>query len=831
MPQDKNQPTTTNFPNVYTAEQAASLIARYQSVRQPHPFDGRCPYVGAAPFREADARLYFGHENQLEALLDLIEQGERFICIHGPAKSGKTSLIQAGLTFALRNGAIMDSNAWPLQAFTPGDAPMRRLTDAGANLIERAGLNRGIADALRRHGLASPDDMRDLVDALLGADARRRVVLIIDQLEEVFAADESERRAFIGLIAQLAKNPPARLILILAMRSEFLDQLSRYPELHKPFIAHSVELPLMEPSELARAIVLPALETGVTIEPALVARLVNDVYGAPDMLPSLQKVLRDLFMAIPVKRGAQKTLLLADYIDFGPLREREGDRPPVASAKEATSVRRPLREALGEQRAVSHFARQEARLRLMKTVTAIAVVFGVLAAAFGAFGLVQRVQFGQQAEAAATAEAIAQAEAVRAVQTADAAGFAQATAEAQATRAEAERQSAVTTRAAAEAAATQSAVARQLAEDERATAVALATSVANREQNAVMMEATISAMATQSSAQARDALAAKATAEVNLLTTRSRELAAVALNQLTDNPQLALLIAIEAGQAAPTSQAEDALRLSMARAFPDDGAFRHPAAVADARFSSDGEYLLTAGRDGVARLWDIASGKVITAFRGHLGQVTRVAFSPTGRQIATTSTDQTARLWNLDTGRTIAALAAHTGVVNDAAFSPDGALLVTGGADRTLRVWDLASGVLLTASIRLNAVVSRVVFLGGGEVGVLTTDGAERLDLRTGQSVGPWSPDELSQFVRLPNGLPAVRRADGVVSLYGHTAPATVTDARADRAVTVSADGTARVHLLRVDALIERARSLLGRELTCAERVRFLNEARRCPEP
>lgn len=822
-----------NFSDVYTAEQAASLIARYQSVRQPHPFDGRCPYVGAAPFREADARLYFGHENQLEALLDQIERGERFICIHGPAKSGKTSLIQAGLTFALRNGAIMDSDAWPIQTFTPGDAPMRRLTDAGASLIERAGLNRGIADALRRHGLASPDDMRNLVDALLEADARRRVVLVIDQFEDVFtSADESERRAFIGLIAQLAKNPPARLILILAMRSEFLDQLSRYPELHKPFIAHAVELPLMEPTELARAIVLPALETGATIEPALVARLVNDVYGAPDMLPSLQKVLRDLFMAIPVKRGAEKTLLLADYIDFGPLREREGDRPPVATVEAAASVRRPLREALGEQRAISHFARQEARLRLMKTVTVVAAVFGLLAAAFGAFGLVQRAQFGQQAEAAATAEAIAKADAARAVQTAGAAGFAQATAEAQATRAEAERRSAVATRTAAEAAATRSAAARRLAMDERATAVALATGVANREQNAAMMEATISAVATRSSAQARDALAAKATAEVNLLTTRSRELAAVALNQLADDPQLALLIAIEAEQAAHTSQAEDALRLSMARAFPKDGAFRHPAAVADARFSSDGKYLLTAGRDGVARLWDIASGEVITAFRGHLGQVTRVAFSPTGRQIATASTDQTARLWNLDTGRTIAALAAHTGVVNDVAFSPDGALLVTGGADRTLHVWNLASGVLLTASIRLNAAISRVVFLGDGEVGVLTVDGAaERLDLRTGQSVGPWSQDELSQFVRLPNGLPAVRRAGDVVSLYGHTAPATVTDARADRAVTVSADGTARVHLLRVDALVERARSLLGRELTCAERVRFLNEARRCPEP
>ncbi|BCX04228.1 MAG: hypothetical protein KatS3mg053_2166 [Candidatus Roseilinea sp.] len=815
---------------VYTPEQAASLITRYQSVRKPHPFDGRCPYVGAVPFRESDARLYFGHENQLEAMLDRVEHGDGFICISGPAKSGKTSLIQAGLIFALRNGAVMDSDVWPIQAFTPGSEPMRRLTDACAGLIERAGLSKAIADAIRQHGLTSPSDMRDFVEALLGTDARRRVVLVIDQFEDVFtSADEAGRRAFIGLITQLAKAAPSRLILILAMRSEFLDQLARYPELHKQFTAHAIELPLMEPKELARAIVLPALETGATIEPALVARLVNDVYGEPDMLLRLQTILRDLFMAIPVKRGAEKTLLLADYIDFGPLREREGDRPPAPTVEEAPAIQRPLREALGEQRAVSHFARQEARLRVMKTVTAVAAALSALAIAFGAFGLMQRAQFGQQADAAATAEAIAQAAATRAVQTASAAGFAQGTAEAQATRAEQERQIADATRTAAEAAATQSAVERQLALDERATAVAIATSVVNREQNAVVMEATIRALATQSSAQVRDAFAAKATAEADLKATRSRELAAVALNQLADDPQLALLIAIEAEQAAHTTQSEDALRLAMVRAFRDEGVFRHPAAVTDAQFSADGRYLLTASRDGVARLWDIASGEVVTAFRGHLGQVTSAAFSPAGGQIATSSTDRTARIWNLDTGRTITVLIGHTGVVNDAAFSRDGTLLATGSADRTVRVWDLASGALLTNPIQLGAVVSQVVFLANGEIGVLTADGAARFDPRTGLSTGAWSRDGLPQFTRLPDGALVVQRAGAMVTLYGHAAAAAVADARIDRTVTVSADGTARIHLLRTDELIARARALLGRELTCQERVRFLNEARVCP--
>jgi len=826
MPQDTaNRPTDApSFAGgSYTAEQAAALIARYQAIRKPRPFDGRCPYVGATPFRESDARLYFGHENQLEAVLERIERGATLVCISGPERTGKTSLIQAGVMFALRNGAIMDSDAWLIQTFTPGREPMQRLADACAELGTRAGLAADVTDAIRRGGLTVPNAMHTFTDLALGTNPKRRVVLIADQFEEIFTvASEDERRAFLDFVVRLVNQPPARLTLILVMRSEFRPQLARYPALDKHFAAHAIEVPMMEPRELARAIVLPALEVGATIEPELVARLVNDVDGNPDMLTKLQTILRDLFMAVPVKRGDQKTLTLADYIDFGPLQAREGDQPAVTIADDAPAIRQPLRQALGEKRALSHFAQQEARLRRMKTITTVALAAGALALAFGAFGLFQRAQFSQRADAAATAEAIAQAEATRAVQLADAAGLARATAEAQATQAGQAQQAAIATRTAAEAAATQAVAEQRRALDERATAIAIATGVVGREQNAVTLEATARALATRASAEAAGALAARATAEAELKTTRSRELSAIALAQLTGDPQLALLIAIEAESTQHTPQSEDALRRAMSVAFRDEGVFRHPAAVTDAQFSSDGNYLLTASRDGVARLWKIASGRVITAFRGHLGQVTSATFSPTGREIATASTDRTARVWNLDSGRTITVLIGHTGVVNDAAFSPDGRLLVTGGADRTVRTWDLATGSPLTGPIQLTAVISRVAFLANGEIGALTANGAERFDPRTGASLGAWTDD----------GSPSpAQPANRPVNLYGHTAPAAIADARADRIVTVSADGTARIHLLRAEELIRRAQTLLNRELTCDERVRYLNEALDCPAP
>lgn len=817
----------------FSTEQAAALIARYQSVRQPRPFDGRCPYVGPVPFREADARLYFGHENQLETLLDRIERGDRLLCLSGSAQVGKTSLVQAGLIFALRNGALLDSERWLIHAFTPGDAPMQRLAEAWAALGQQAGLPTTTLEAMRARDMADPADVHTFVDALLGADARRRVVLVVDQFEQVFtqhpARNDQAASTFIRFITRLAGDLPARLILILVIRSEYLPHLARgADELDQRLRAHLIELHPMAPKELARAIVLPALETGTKIEPALVARLVADVQDEPAMLTALQTVLRDLFKAIPVRRGDEKVLTLADYLDFGPLRERPGDRPITVSDDPASPVRQPLRQALGEARAVSHFARQEARLRFMKGVTALAAGVAAVMLAFGAFGLWQSDRANRRASAAATAEAVALAEATRAAQAASAADVARATAEAQAAQAEQAREIALATRVAAEAAATRIARERLAALDQRATAIALATRVVNREQNAVAAEATARALATRSSAEVNAANRARATAEVSLRATRSRELAALALSQLPADPQLAVLLAVEAVSAQPSAQAEAALRRAFVSAFPDEQVFRHRAAVTDAAFSADGARLLTASRDGIARIWDIATGEVITSLRGHLGQVTAAAFSPDEALVVTASTDRTARVWRVDAGRTITVLVGHTGVVNDAAFSPDGRLIVTGGADRTVRVWDLATATPLTNPIQLTAVVSAVTFLGEDAIGVITANGAERFDIRTGAGVGPWAGAVLPSTTTQGDGALVWRVGDRTLPLYGHTASAMVADERAGVVVTVGADGAARLHRLDVNALLGRAKALLPRALTCEERVRYLSEALAC---
>jgi serine/threonine protein kinase len=121
----------------------------------------------------------------------------------------------------------------------------------------------------------------------------------------------------------------------------------------------------------------------------------------------------------------------------------------------------------------------------------------------------------------------------------------------------------------------------------------------------------------------------------------------------------------------------------------------HLDAVTAAVYSPDGARLLTASRDGTARVWDTATGADLVELKGHTGDVTSAAFSPDGTRIVTASVDHSARVWNASTGQLLAEMHGHTGEVYSASWSPDGTRVFTTSLDGTARIWDTAAGLPL----------------------------------------------------------------------------------------------------------------------------------------
>lgn len=117
-------------------------------------------------------------------------------------------------------------------------------------------------------------------------------------------------------------------------------------------------------------------------------------------------------------------------------------------------------------------------------------------------------------------------------------------------------------------------------------------------------------------------------------------------------------------------------------------AFSRPAS------SGDGT-LVAAAHDGIARIWDTASGKLLLQLPRHKHRIDGIAFSADGRYLATSERDAV-RIWELATCGLVLTLAAADQIFLASqhllAFAPDGRSLVTGDGYRPLHVWDLRTG-------------------------------------------------------------------------------------------------------------------------------------------
>jgi hypothetical protein len=271
----------------------------------------------------------------------------------------------------------------------------------------------------------------------------------------------------------------------------------------------------------------------------------------------------------------------------------------------------------------------------------------------------------------------------------------------------------------------------------------------------------------------------------------------------------------------------------------------HSQPVVSAAFSGDGKRVVTASRDGTARIWDAESGLAIAVLKGHADTVHGGAFSGNRQRVVTASSDNTASIWDAESGAEVAVLKGHTSSVISAAFSGDGKRVVTGSADKTARIWDAESGTETAILKGHTDVVVTAAFSGDGKRVVTGSDHADKTariwDAEGGAEVAVLKghTSGVSEAAFISDGKRVVTSSywdgtariwdaesgTGIAVLKGMRSPTFGSDSR--RVVTASRDSTARIWdvtwatLVRGDDLRERvcAEKLIGtaQEFTDAE--------------
>lgn len=278
--------------NVRTGVDAAQLVPA--AAPRQELIELRCPYPGMRPYSADDAAHFHGRSTEIEELLYRLRKGEREIYVVGPAGSGKSSLVAAGLLPRLARGEPR-LGSFVVRVMRPREHPTLHLRQAlEASDGEPGTLGNAIAASLAHRA------------------AGTSMLIVIDQLEELFTQATSEQRAaFLTSLQHLRAEP--RCMIIFTLRADFFSDFMKSPlwtgcrgQLSR------VEVGPLRGDALWEAIVRPAHDLGVTVEPELVERLLADAASEPGILPLLQETLVQLW-----ERRRDQRLSLADYIDLG----------------------------------------------------------------------------------------------------------------------------------------------------------------------------------------------------------------------------------------------------------------------------------------------------------------------------------------------------------------------------------------------------------------------------------------------------------------------------------------------------------------------------------
>jgi WD40 repeat protein/tRNA A-37 threonylcarbamoyl transferase component Bud32 len=159
----------------------------------------------------------------------------------------------------------------------------------------------------------------------------------------------------------------------------------------------------------------------------------------------------------------------------------------------------------------------------------------------------------------------------------------------------------------------------------------------------------------------------------------------------------------------------------------------HAQRVMSLDFLPDGR-LVSAGMDGLARLWDVEHGRSLGELAGHAGYVMWTQASADGRRVLTASVDQTVRLWDTASLAVVRELRSPADRFYVAALSPDGQLVATGGVLGPIGLWSARSGVLAGLLDGHRGAHSGLVFSRDGRL--LVSGGYDRL-LRVWELGGP----------------------------------------------------------------------------------------------
>jgi hypothetical protein len=249
------------------------------------------PFRGLQPFREEDADVFFGREEDTESVVRALRGDRAAVTLCGPSGCGKSSLALAGVAPVMRRAdhevvaVHCGRTSSPVSALAVALLELARQERFGPP--RALGVER-VVTWLTGAGLA------DTVHRLTGS-ATTDLLVVLDQAEALLDLPAGDLAALLLVLFPARRTAGTRVLLTL--RADFIDAALSHEHLG-PVLKRGALLPLtpMTREQLHAVITRPVDRVpGVSYEPGLARRILEDAGSEPGALPLLSFVLRHLW--------------------------------------------------------------------------------------------------------------------------------------------------------------------------------------------------------------------------------------------------------------------------------------------------------------------------------------------------------------------------------------------------------------------------------------------------------------------------------------------------------------------------------------------------------
>lgn len=287
------------------------------------------PFVGLKPYSKNTSNSYFGREQDVENLLQILQKN-KLLTLNGVSGSGKTSLINSGLIPRLQNGFIGQAGKeWSITSFRPGINILLNLSHAlTQNNVLKVDSKSNTTDQKYYSEIISNSGSMGVVEIYKRSDIfnKKNLLIIIDQLEDLFkyekyfdSSKSEDDNNLMDIIYRSVTMKNTAIYFLICIETPYLSKLTSYKKLQEIISKSQYAIQNLNQTGINQILEKTFKKQNILFDSKVVDLFNQTLKEEISYLPNFQFLLYKLYEKFVLNSSEKSIIDLEDIEDLGGL--------------------------------------------------------------------------------------------------------------------------------------------------------------------------------------------------------------------------------------------------------------------------------------------------------------------------------------------------------------------------------------------------------------------------------------------------------------------------------------------------------------------------------